>query len=82
MTTGVQSKILSIEEQIKKLQEKKKREVAKLERNAGKKLLEKFDLHNSSLEEIYTLIDSLAVQFQKTKEEIPQSGLNNEQSNI
>lgn len=59
MSQATQSKILSIEEQIKKLQEKKKREIAKLERNIGKKFLETFDLENKSSEEIISFIQRL-----------------------
>lgn len=59
MSQATQSKILSIEEQIKKLQEKKKREIAKLERNIGKKFLETFELENKSSEEIISFIQLL-----------------------
>lgn len=59
MATDTQSKILSIEEKIKKLKEQQKREVAKLERNTGKKFLEKFNLENKSIEQIQSVIDLL-----------------------
>ncbi|MGG0888969.1 hypothetical protein [Cytobacillus horneckiae] len=59
MAQATQSKILSIEEQIKKLQEKKKREIAKLERNIGKKFLETFKLEDKSSEEIISFIQQL-----------------------
>ena len=61
MAQNTQSKILSIEEQIKKLQDKKKREITKLERTTGKRFLEKFNLENKSLEEIYSFINTLEV---------------------
>ncbi|GAF66479.1 hypothetical protein BTS2_3380 [Bacillus sp. TS-2] len=56
MSNSNQSKVLSIDEQIKKLQEKKKREIEKLEKNAGKKFLEVFDLKEKSIEEINQFI--------------------------
>lgn len=59
MSQATQSKILSIDEQIKKLQEKKKREIAKLERNVGKKFIETFELDNKSSEEIISFIEKL-----------------------
>ncbi|KGX85206.1 hypothetical protein [Pontibacillus litoralis] len=59
MAENTQSKILSIEEQIKKLKEKQKREIAKLERNTGKRFLDKFNLQNESLDTIYEFIDTL-----------------------
>lgn len=59
MTQHTQSKILSIDEQIQKLKEKRNREIAKLERNTGKRFLERFNLQNKSLDEIYLFIDSL-----------------------
>ena len=68
MSQNTQSKILSIEEQIKKLQDKKKREITKLERSTGKRLLEKFNLENKSLNEIYTFIDTLE---ELTKDSLP-----------
>lgn len=39
--------------------EKKNREIAKLEKNTGKKFLEVFDLGDKSIEEIYLFIESL-----------------------
>lgn len=60
MAQNTQSKILSIDEQIQKLKEKRNREIAKLERSTGKKFLEKFNLENKSLDEIYSLIDRIA----------------------
>jgi hypothetical protein len=59
MTQSTLSKISSIDEQIKKLQDKKKREIAKLERNAGKRFIEKLNLESKSLEEIYSIIDKI-----------------------
>lgn len=62
MSTNTQSKITSIEEQIQKLKEKQKREIAKLERLTGKYFLEKFNLQNESLDKIKETIDSLSTQ--------------------
>lgn len=59
MAQNTQSKILSIDEQIQKLKEKRNREVAKMERNTGKRFIEKFKQENKSLDEIYLFIDSL-----------------------
>lgn len=59
MAQSTQSKIQSIDEQIQKLMEKKNREIAKLEKNTGKKFLEVFDLGDKSIEEIYLFIESL-----------------------
>lgn len=63
MSQNEQSKILTIEEQIKKLKEKKKREVEKLERNTGKRLIAKLNLETKSLEEIYDIIDFIAENY-------------------
>ncbi|TRZ39256.1 hypothetical protein CEQ21_07770 (plasmid) [Niallia circulans] len=68
MSQNTQSKILSIDEQIKKLQDKKKREITKLERSTGKKFLEKFNLENKSLDEIYSFMDTLELL---TKDSLP-----------
>ncbi|PTY92340.1 hypothetical protein [Heyndrickxia sporothermodurans] len=78
MAQNTQSKILSIDEQIQKLKEKRNREVAKLERNAGKRFLEKFDLENKSLEEIYTVIDTLSETYNVSKQEDPVEDLTND----
>lgn len=51
-----QSKILSIDEQIKKLQEKKNREIAKLEKSTGKKFIETFKAQALPIDEIYKII--------------------------
>ncbi|MED3965816.1 hypothetical protein [Niallia taxi] len=59
MTQNTKSKILSIEEQIKKLQDKKKKEIIKLEKSTGKRFIEKFNLENKSLDEIYSFIDNI-----------------------
>lgn len=55
-----QSKLMSIEEQIKKLQEQKKREISKLEKSVGRKFLDMFDCQHLPLNEISSLIDILA----------------------
>ena len=78
MAQNTQSKILSIDEQIQKLKVKRNREVAKLERNAGKRFLEKFDLENKSLEEIYTVIDTLSETYNVSKQEDPVEDLTND----
>ncbi|KYD11419.1 hypothetical protein B4102_2147 [Heyndrickxia sporothermodurans] len=59
MAQNTQSKIISIDEQIQKLKEKRNREIAKLERNTGKKLIERFKLENKSIDEIYSFINTL-----------------------
>gem|GEM_PF-3686644 len=59
MASTTQSKILSIDEQIKSLKEKRKKELIRLEQSTGKKFIETFNLENQSLEDIYTRIDSL-----------------------
>lgn len=51
-----QSKILSIDEQIRKLQEKKNREIAKLEKSTGKKFIETFNAQALPIDEIYKII--------------------------
>lgn len=66
-TTTQQSKILSIDEQIKKLQEKKNREIAKLERSVGKKFIEVFDKQSSNVNEIHKLIDDLKEMYGGSK---------------
>lgn len=79
MSQNTQSKILSLDEQIKKLQDKKKREITKLERNTGKKFLAKFNLENKSLDEIYSFMDALELL---TKDSLPSesaSDINNGQ---
>lgn len=79
MAQNTQSKILSIEEQIKKLQDKKKREITKLERTTGKRFLEKFNLENKSLEEIYSFIDTLEVLTKDSLSNESESEVNNGQ---
>lgn len=59
MSQTPQSKILSIDEQIKQLQEKKKKEITKLERSVGKKFLDTFDQHNNHVDDIFKLIEKL-----------------------
>ncbi|WP_110925932.1 hypothetical protein [Bacillus massiliglaciei] len=81
MAQSTQSKILSIDEQIQKLKEKRNREVAKLERNAGKKLIEKFNLENKSFDEISLFIDSLQDPSKENEKEDALSNQTNEQSN-
>lgn len=81
MTQNTRSKILSIDEQIQKLKDKRNREVAKLERNAGKRLLEKFNLENNSLDEIYTFIDNLVEISKESSNNDSVSELPHEQSN-
>ncbi|WP_079707684.1 hypothetical protein [Paraliobacillus ryukyuensis] len=78
MTVNEKSKILSIEEQIKKLQEKKKREIAKLEKNTGKKFIQIFELEDKSSEEIYNFIEKLKEMYRSNNENMGES--NNEQS--
>lgn len=81
MAKSTQSKILSIDEQIKKLKEKKNREIAKLEKNTGKRFIEKFNLQNKSLDEIYSFIDSLDDSLKENSQEDQTGVLTNEQSN-
>lgn len=76
MTQNSKSKILSIEEQIKKLQDKKKKEILKLEKSTGKRFIEKFSLENKSLDEIYSFIDDIE-RFAKNS-----SSSSNSESNI
>lgn len=60
MSSGsTQAKVLTIEEQIKALQEKKKRELRKLEHSVGKKFIKTFDLQYEHLNDINILIDKL-----------------------
>lgn len=59
MTQSTKSKILSIEEQIKKLQDKKKKEIMKMEKSTGKRFIEKFNLENKSIDKIYSFIDKM-----------------------
>lgn len=87
MAQNTQSKILSIEEQIQKLKEKQKREIAKLEKNTGKRFLEKFKLENKPLDEIYSFIGKLQEVIEIDSEgnlilkESNNEKLNHEQSN-
>jgi len=53
----LETKIQSIEEQIKKLQQKKKRELQKQRTNVGKHLLEKWEIQDESI--AYELIEYL-----------------------
>ncbi|MGG3641470.1 hypothetical protein ABES38_08830 [Bacillus gobiensis] len=81
MARDTQSKILTIDEQIKKLKEKRTREIAKLERYTGKKFLSKFNLEEKSSEEINVFIDRL---YEFTKENLKEDSAGdppNEQSN-
>lgn len=78
MAQSTQSKILSIDEQIKKLKEKKNREIAKLEKNTGKRFIEKFNLQNKSLDEIYSFIDSLDDSLKENSQEDQTGVLTNE----
>ncbi|MED4057213.1 hypothetical protein ACQRXC_28910 (plasmid) [Niallia taxi] len=80
MSQNTQSKILSIDEQIKKLQDKKKREITKLERSTGKKFLEKFNLENKSLDEIYSFMDTLELLTKDSLSSDSASDVNNGQS--
>ncbi|NWO12684.1 hypothetical protein [Virgibacillus sp.] len=54
-----QAKMLTIEEQIKVLQEKKKKELRKLENSVGKKFIKTFDLQYEHIHDINILIDQL-----------------------
>ncbi|MGG3663017.1 hypothetical protein [Bacillus gobiensis] len=81
MAQNTQSRILSIDEQIQKLKEKKNKEIAKLERNTGKRFLEKFNLQNKPLDEIYSFIDSLEELSKELLEDNQSSDQKNEQSN-
>lgn len=81
MSQNTQSKILSIDEQIQKLKEKRSREVAKLERSAGKRLIEKFNLENKSIDEIYLFIESIQDQSEEIENVNSVSYLKNEQFN-
>lgn len=81
MAKSTQSKILSIDEQIQKLKEKRNREIAKLERNVGKRFLEKFNLQNKSNDEIFAFIDSLFDLIKNDISKKTESDSINEQSN-
>ncbi|MCM3603146.1 hypothetical protein M3175_20615 [Robertmurraya korlensis] len=81
MTQSTVSKITSIEEQIKKLQDKKKREIAKLEKNTGKRFIEKFNLENKSIEEIYSFIETLEELTRDTITIENSTGTSNDESN-
>lgn len=61
------NKVESIEEQIKRLQEKKKEAIEKLEKTTGKKFLEAFDLRKKPIEDIEEFIEELKIKF-KTEE--------------
>lgn len=78
MAVSTQSKIQEIEEQIRKLKEKQKKEIAKLERNTGKKLIEKFKLEDKSLDEIYQIIDSLKLPIEEVPTNESMTDTNNE----
>lgn len=58
-----QSRILSIEEQIKALKEKKRNEILKLEKAVGKKFIEVFGVQNNSIQDITSFIDELKVVY-------------------
>ncbi|MCM3113600.1 hypothetical protein [Lederbergia lenta] len=81
MAKNAQSKILTIDEQIQKLKEKRNREVAKMERNAGKRLIERFNLENKSLDQIYDFIDTIDELTRDSLKEETTSALTDEQSN-
>ncbi|MCY8737545.1 hypothetical protein MOD71_18740 [Bacillus haynesii] len=57
----------SIEEQIRRLQEKKKDAIERLEKTTGKKFLEAFDLRKSSPDEIEKFIDELKSKYQSSE---------------
>ncbi|WP_121606018.1 hypothetical protein [Virgibacillus sp. Bac332] len=59
MQQNVESKISAIDAQIQKLQEKKKREINKLQKNVGKKFLSTFNLEDKPISEINAFIDNL-----------------------
>ncbi|PKR83074.1 hypothetical protein [Heyndrickxia camelliae] len=65
--TSTQSKILTLDEQIKALKEKKKREIAKLERNVGKKFIEMFDCQNMHIDAIYEIIEEANIYYKENK---------------
>lgn len=69
------NKVESIEEQIKRLQEKKKEAIEKLEKNTGKKFLEAFDLRKKPIEDIEEFIEELKVKFKNEETQ------NNEKEN-
>ncbi|AIF68414.1 hypothetical protein GZ22_18480 (plasmid) [Terribacillus saccharophilus] len=81
MSATTQSKILSIDEQIQKLKEKRNREVAKLERSTGKKFLESFNLESKTTEEIHAFIDELMKKYNHESSSNKTSDLANGQSN-
>lgn len=58
-TTNPTDKIDSIEEQIKKLKEKKKRVQAKAEREIGKYLLKSWNITEINMNKIKQMIDDL-----------------------
>lgn len=82
-STNTQSRILSIEEKIKQLQEKKKKEISKLESSVGKKFIEVFEVHNLAAQEIYDLIESLKTDYSSSKltQEANQSETDNSNTN-
>ncbi|SEO08234.1 hypothetical protein SAMN04489762_3441 [Terribacillus saccharophilus] len=80
MVQNTKSKILSIDEQIQKLKEKRNREVAKLERSAGKKFIESFNLEDKSSEEIQVFIEGLKEKFVPVESEMSTGEFTNEQS--
>lgn len=80
MAQNTKSKILSIDEQIQKLKEKRNREVAKLEKSAGKKFIESFNLEDKSTEEIQVFIDELKEKFAPGENEMSTGEFADEQS--
>ncbi|MGG0878032.1 hypothetical protein [Bacillus inaquosorum] len=63
------NKVESIEEQIKRLQEKKRAEIEKLEKTAGKKFLDAFDLRKETIEQIEQFIEELKQKY-STEEQL------------
>lgn len=59
MQQNVESKISAIDAQIQRLQEKKKKEINKLQKNVGKKFLSTFNLEDKPISEINAFIDNL-----------------------
>ncbi|MGM0941299.1 MAG: hypothetical protein ACQEWU_10100 [Bacillota bacterium] len=59
MQQNVESKISAIDAQIQRLQEKKKKEIDKLQKNVGKKFLSTFNLEDKPISEINAFIDNL-----------------------
>ncbi|MFA1782377.1 hypothetical protein ACDX77_19070 [Bacillus velezensis] len=77
------NKVESIEEQIKRLQEKKKEAIEKLEKTTGKKFLEAFDLRKKPIEDIEEFIEELKRKFknEEPKNNEKESDLESEYQN-